>query len=130
MSYWVDITDLKVHVCQKDGSWMWLPVKKSAYATGGLDDFEDYHELLKLHLPPESPYELEMSWDQFQEVRWSIICHGFKIMEPPITLHPKFKGLVVDGQHRLAVLYQKFGENCKLEIEDNKVIGVWGKLNV
>jgi hypothetical protein len=126
----VSISDLMCHILQSNGDWLYLPVGNSAYykslETGSDIPFQEYHKLLNKYLVPIRPVN-EISYTEFLELFVNITRGEFCIQEPHITVNKDLT--VADGQHRLAILMYYYGPDTLLQIENEKVIGIWDKIS-
>lgn len=127
---YIHLQDLRVHVVQQNGLWMWLPVSSSPYYLTILHDdksyFENYHELLKKY--SRHTFHKEISYKDFERLFLSI-KDRFIFSEPFIRSSPDNPYHILDGQHRLAIL-QFLYENPKLCFFNNEMKLIqWQKLN-
>lgn len=117
------INDLRCHILQPSGQWLWLPVSESAYYKSLVDGsskyFDDYYKLLTL-FTPEANYQKEISYNQFLElyttIRISFDCNK----SPKIKIN---NNEVLDGQHRLSILLYLYS-NIKLQFDNNELTAV------
>ena len=105
--------DLKAMVCDDQGNWPAVPLAESPYfktlATGDRSHFDAYYERLRQFSPT---FGEELDYDGFQALAFVIGTQGPRPKKMK-TIRIE-DGLILDGQHRLAILLALHGPGYEL----------------
>ncbi len=132
----IKLDDLKITKVNEDGSFSPYPITESEYFKSLVDNnstkYNTYlDQLEKYHYKKPISETSEMTYEQFQALRWDIqVSLGFKIQNSKIKIGEN--NVVLDGQHRLAILQYIYGKDYLLAVEideNNEVIRFWGKVD-
>jgi hypothetical protein len=128
--------ELKVTKVNKDGSFSVHPLHDSEYyktlqATSpinALEIFHSYKERLAKYHYKKSVWDLyrsgENTLEQFLNLKNSI-DHGLDISKGDIFINEE-NGVIVDGQHRCAILLNEHGaETLLFEVKGSRVMKIW-----
>lgn len=104
----VKLNELKITKINSDGEFIPHPIWKSDYyealALSDKDIYEGYHQKLQKHHYSRAGAKMnEMSFSEFEDLYQDISSNGFKIQEPHIDISED--NIVLDGQHRVVILY-------------------------
>ncbi len=131
----IKLDDLKITKVNEDGSFSPYPITESEYFKSLVDNnstkYNTYlDQLEKYHYKKPISETSEMTYEQFQDLRCDIqVTEGFKIQDPKIKI---INNIILDGQHRLSILQNIYGEDYLLAVEideNNEVIRFWGKVD-
>lgn len=107
------IGDLKALVCDDQGNWPAVPLSESPYfkalVTGDRSHFDAYFERLRQFSPA---FEDELDYEGFQALAFTIGTQGSRPKKMK-TIQIE-DGLILDGQHRLAILLALHGPDYEL----------------
>ena len=105
--------DLKAMVCDDRGNWPAVPLSESPYfkalATGDRSHFDHYHERLRQFSPT---FDTEINYEGFQDLAYRMATLGARPKKMK-TIRIE-NGLILDGQHRLAILLALHGPHYEL----------------
>lgn len=124
------ISDLRVHAVQDNGDWLWVAVRASIYyrvLQASLvspreqivlgEEWEHYQELLKQYSPHTAGNELSLG--EFLGLAEKVDEEGFDVRLAPITIDCGHPLHVLNGQHRLSILFNNYAEKLTLRFEDS-----------
>lgn len=126
----VQISQLNITKIQEDGSFIPYPIWESEYfkalEAGDREIYDEYHKLLEKHHYKNPITETEeINYEEFIALYHDIITNGFNIQEPYINISEDND--VLDGQHRVSIIYHLSPVATLTVNEEGNVIKLWGQ---